>query len=184
MFKIIIGVVFTIAIVVGACILCVKQEKKMSEEAAQKKQIVERERAERAKRIENNPAFQRMMDRCVGLFLEDLLLCERNRDSLFVYIYVHGGMIDVHHTYKKHEITYRRYDMEDIKNLETLLAFMEASKIYLPKKIYSELANRGIDNCVCSVTCKRETREWDDGTVYKSNLIKVECEFKHTLNKW
>ena len=59
MFKIIIGVVFTIAIVVGACILCVKQEKKMSEEAAQKKQIVERERAERAKRIENNPAFHK-----------------------------------------------------------------------------------------------------------------------------
>ena len=158
MFKIIIGVVFTIAIVVGACILCVKQEKKMSEEAAQKKQIVERERAERAKRIENNPAFQRMMDRCVSLFIKELLYCSKSRNERESFtIYVHASYLHVYVSVSRDtKVTFREFDMEDIPNVEILFAFMKATQNILAEKIIFELKKYGITNCGCDITYKRE----------------------------
>ncbi|MBP3666580.1 MAG: hypothetical protein J6K29_05960 [Clostridia bacterium] len=189
MFKIIIGVVFTIAIVVGACILCVRLEKKASEEAAQKKQMVERERSARVKRILNNPAFQKMMDHCVRIFFDDLLFCEQRRDSVFwVRIYVYGNRIEVHHSYKNREITFRQYDMENIKELDILFAFMESAKQYLPQKIITELENRGFHNCTCTVTWERKTErdlgnddKWHE---YTFNKIDVTCKFIYELNQW
>lgn len=179
----VLGAVCMTALAVGICVFCARRGKKASRTAAQRKQTVEGEGNERVRRIENDPAFQNMMDECVDLLMEDLLRSEKNWEKFFALLFVHGWMIDVHHAGKGHEMAYQQYGMENIGDPEMLLAFMEASRIYLQRKIHAELADRGRDNCICSVTCKRKTKKQDTDSVHEPDWIAVECEFIHTFNK-
>lgn len=192
MFEIFIGITLFIAIMGGLVILSLKLEKRVSTDDVQKKQLLEKERLERVRRIENNPAFQRMMDRCIKCFIDELLLCykKRNRNEHFE-IDVSHAWVRISSAYiPKHivelELFYREYDMAILPNNDMIMAFGYAAKRYIGQKILSSLESFNINNCNCSITFQYEfeERKKDNNHFLPEMIIKIDCNFNYQLNDW